>query len=63
MDGYSRNGDNPHCEMGRECRMREMRFARSLTVLLVGLLCVPGFALGDTIKGKVVFVGYVPPPK
>jgi len=43
--------------------MRGMRFARSLTVLLVGLLCAPGFALGATLKGKVVFVGSVPPPK
>jgi plastocyanin len=40
-----------------------MRFARNLTVLLVGLLCAPGLALGATIKGKVVFVGSVPPPK
>ena len=43
--------------------MRGMRFARNLTVLLVGLLCAPGLALGATIKGKVVFVGSVPPPK
>jgi plastocyanin len=43
--------------------MRGMRFARSLTVLLVGLLCAPGLALGATLKGKVVFVGSVPPPK
>jgi plastocyanin len=43
--------------------MRGMRFARSLTVVLVGLLCAPGLALGATIKGKVVFAGAVPPPK
>ena len=43
--------------------MRGMRFARYLTVLLVGLLCAPGLGLGATIKGKVVFVGSVPPPK
>jgi plastocyanin len=40
-----------------------MRFARSLTVLLVGLLCAPGLGFGATIKGKVVFVGSVPAPK
>jgi plastocyanin len=43
--------------------MRGMRFAHGLTVLLVGLLCAPGLALGATIKGKVVFVGSVPAPK
>jgi plastocyanin len=43
--------------------MRGMRFARILTVLLVGLLCAPGLCLGAAIKGKVVFVGSVPPPK
>jgi plastocyanin len=40
-----------------------MRFARTLTVLLVGLLCAPGLGFGATIKGKVVFVGSVPAPK
>jgi len=43
--------------------MRGIRFARILTVLLVGLLCAPGLGLGAAIKGKVVFVGAVPPPK
>ena len=43
--------------------MKGMRFARNLTLLLVGLLCAPGLGLGATIKGKVVFVGSVPPPK
>jgi hypothetical protein len=32
-------------------------------MLLVGLLCAPGLGLGAAIKGKVVFVGSVPPPK
>jgi plastocyanin len=40
-----------------------MRFARTLTVLLVGLLCAPGLGFGATIKGKVVFVGSVPASK
>src|SRR5438552_16149326 len=43
--------------------MRGMRFGRILTVLLVGTLCAPGLGLGAAIKGKVVFVGSVPPPK
>ncbi|HEY2967344.1 MAG TPA: carboxypeptidase regulatory-like domain-containing protein [Casimicrobiaceae bacterium] len=43
--------------------MRGMRFARTLTILLVGLLCAPGLSLGAAIKGKVVFVGSIPPPK
>ena len=43
--------------------MRGMQVARNLAVLLVGLLCVPGLCLGAAIKGKVVFVGTVPPPK
>lgn len=42
--------------------MRGMRFARNLTVLLLGLLCAPGLCLGGTINGKVVFVGNVSPP-
>jgi len=40
-----------------------MRFARILTVLLAGILCGPGLGLGAAIKGKVVFVGSVPPSK
>ena len=43
--------------------MRGIRLARILTVLLVGLLGAPGLALGAAIKGKVVFVGAIPPPK
>jgi plastocyanin len=43
--------------------MRGMRFARILTMLLVGLVCAPGLCLGAAIKGKVVFVGSVPLPK
>jgi len=43
--------------------MRGIRFARILTVLLVGFLGAPGLCLGAAIKGKVVFVGAVPSPK
>jgi plastocyanin len=43
--------------------MKGMQVARNLAVLLVGLLCAPGLCLGAAIKGKVVFVGSVPPPK
>src|SRR5438034_4228743 len=43
--------------------MQRIRFARIPTVLLVGLLCAPGLCLGAAIKGKVIFVGAVPPPK
>jgi len=43
--------------------MQRFRLARILTVLLVGLLGAPGLALGAAIKGKVVFVGAIPPPK
>ena len=43
--------------------MREIRLARILTVLLIGLLGAPGFSLGAAIKGKVVFVGAIPPAK
>src|SRR5205823_7238217 len=48
---------------GRECRMSGMRFAAGLSVMLMGLLCTPGISLGASIKGKVVFVGPVPPQK
>src|SRR5205809_6941930 len=43
--------------------MQRIRFARIATVLLVGLLCAPGLCLGAAIKGKVILVGAVPPPK
>ena len=43
--------------------MTPMRLGRNLTALLIGLLCAPGLCLGGTIKGKVVFVGAVPPSK
>ena len=43
--------------------MRAIRFARILTVIVVGLLCMPGLGLSAAIKGKVVFVGAVPPAK
>ena len=43
--------------------MRAIRFARILTVMVVGLLCMPSLALSAAIKGKVVFVGAVPPAK
>jgi plastocyanin len=49
--------------MGKECRMRGMRFAGGLPLLLVGLLCAPGLSLGGGIKGKVVYVGPVPASK
>ena len=43
--------------------MRAIRFARILTVMVVGLLCMPSLGLSAAIKGKVVFVGAVPPAK
>jgi len=43
--------------------MQRFRLMRILTVLLVGLLGAPDLALGAAIKGKVVFVGAIPPPK
>lgn len=43
--------------------MSGKRFARTLAVVLAGFLCAPALCLGASIKGKVVFVGTVPPPK
>jgi plastocyanin len=43
--------------------MRGMQFATGVTVLLVGLLCVPGIGLGASIRGKVVVAGLVPVQK
>ena len=43
--------------------MTGMALGRRLTVLLVGLLCMPSLCLGGAIKGKVVFVGAVPASK
>jgi plastocyanin len=43
--------------------MRRMQLARTLTVLVAGLLCAPALCLGGAIKGKVVYTGSVPPPK
>src|SRR6266702_3907469 len=43
--------------------MRAIRFARILTVMVVGLLCMPGLGFSAAIRGKVVFVGAVPPAK
>jgi len=43
--------------------MTRVRLGRNLAVLVVGLLCVPSLCLGGSIKGKVVFVGAVPPSK
>lgn len=49
--------------MRMEYPMRGLRFGRNLSVLLAGLLCAPGLGLCDTIKGKVVLAGPVPPPR
>jgi plastocyanin len=43
--------------------MRRMQLARTLTVLVAGLLCAPALCLGGAIKGKVVYTGSVPTPK
>jgi plastocyanin len=40
-----------------------MRFERSLAMLLAAFLCAPALCSAASIKGKVVFVGTVPPPK
>src|SRR6266480_6230348 len=44
-------------------RLKRAPVATCLTVLLLGLLCLPGPSLAGSIKGKIVFVGTVPAPK
>ena len=44
-------------------RLKRAPVAKCLTVLLLGLLCLPGPSLAGSIKGKIVFVGTVPAPK
>ena len=43
--------------------MTTKRLARTLSVLLLGLLFGPGVGLCGAIKGKVVLTGAIPPPK
>jgi plastocyanin len=43
--------------------LKEGRFLRCLTALLLGFLCLPSQSLGGSITGKVVLAGVAPAPK